>query len=208
MDFKPASHTKMLHSKTTQHCFLLLYQKNPVLFWFYAKSWKTHLKIQRSQQQTQDVSSYSCVLDFLIQCKTFSSSISHELSSGFPSDPLALRQIFPPRSTVSLMKVLDQIACFLSLQSFCFKRNTGPEQSLAPLCCLRKPFSSGWLWVHASRTPPNKEHMCLFNVKQTRGWKSPSSCLSAASRHAEGHEECLWVRLEGRAGAYYCLPAH
>lgn len=69
MDFKPASHTRMLHSKTTLHCFLLFCQKNLVLFWFYVISWKTHSRIQRSQQQTQDVSSCSCFLDFLIQCK-------------------------------------------------------------------------------------------------------------------------------------------
>lgn len=115
----------------------------------------------------------------------------------------------PPRSTVSLMKVLNQITCFLSLQSFCFKRNTGHEQKFWPdSAAWETPFSSGWLWVHASRTSPNKEHMCLFNVKQTRGWKSPSSCRNAASRHAEGYEECLWVRLEGRAGAYYWLWTH
>lgn len=34
--------------------------------------------------------------------------------------------------------------------------------------------------------------MCLFNVNQTRGWKSPTSCPTAASKRVEGYAECLW----------------
>lgn len=117
----------------------------------------------------------------------------HKLGSRFTSDQLALTQILSKihRST-SLMKVLNQIIYFLSLQSSCLKRNTGPEQRLAQICCLRIPFSSGWLWVHASRTSQNKDHMCLFNVNQTRGWKSPTSCPTAKSKRVEGYAECLW----------------
>lgn len=117
----------------------------------------------------------------------------HELGSRFASDQLALTQILSKihRST-SLMMVLNQVIYFLSLQSSCFKWNTGPDQRLAQICCLRIPFSSGWLWVHASRTSQNKDHMCLFNVNQARGWKSPTSCPTATSKRVEGYAECLW----------------
>lgn len=149
---------------------------------------------QRLQPQTQDVRSCTYFLDFLTKRKTFSCSSQHARAWQQIHIGSTGAHRFSPRSTVltSLMKVLNQIIYFLSLQSSCLKRNTGPEQRLPWICCLRIPFSSGWLWVHASRTSQNKDHMCLFNVNQTRGCKSPTSCPTATSKRVEGYAECLW----------------
>lgn len=191
MDLNTSLTHKMSRRKTTLYCFI------EILYNFLCK---TPLNIHHFQWKAKGRSSRLRMWDHVPVFWTSSSNVKPSAPASNMSLAANSHQInwssykFPPRSTVSLMKVLNQITCFLSLQSFCVKRNTGPEQSLARICRLRNPFSSGWLWVHASRTSQNKDHMCLFNVNQTRGWKSPTSCLSAASEHVEGYEECLWVR--------------
>lgn len=194
MDLNTSLTHKMSRRKTALYCFI------EILYNFLCK---TPLNIHHFQWKAKGRSSRLRMWDHVPVFWTSSSNVKPSAPASNMSLAANSHQInwssykFPPRSTVSLMKVLNQITCFLSLQSFCVKRNTGPEQSLARICRLRNPFSSGWLWVHASRTSQNKDHMCLFNVNQTRGWKSPTSCLSAASEHVEGYEECLWVRLGG-----------